>query len=240
MVPRCKMEALQLLRRIAALLTIAAVAAGCAAIEPARMQLPDELSDRSEVVELRGLGSGRQGSAELLGQTLAFERSASRLALFGDFSIANRAALRYSLTASGGESTAANCSVSRRTMAIGIVEWAAQPLTLQCEFAPSGTRLEMQESRPPVGTLKVERRGRLVAVGRTLTVRSVHQAEGAMIELAQPVGYLIEDGGRVLAAVDVANSRRPRFYLPMGDPLLRQASLQALLALALMWDATDR
>ncbi|WP_418315486.1 hypothetical protein [Piscinibacter sakaiensis] len=171
------MECLRLLRRIAALLTIAAITAGCAAIEPARMQLPDELSSRSEVIELRGLDSGRHGSAELLGQTVTYERSASRLALFDDFSIANRAALRYSLIAAGGETTTANCSVSRRTMSIGIVEWAPKPLTLQCEFAPSGTRLELQESRPLVGTLKIERRGRLVAGGRTLSVRSVHKAK---------------------------------------------------------------
>lgn len=210
----------------------------CANIEPARMALPEGLAARSEAVDLPKLTTGRQGSADVLGRHLQFERSATRLALFNEFSVAERSALRYSLGDGSNDASTANCAVRRRTMAIGIVEWTAKPLALFCDFSPTGARLVLDEQRAGLATLKVARQGRLTVGGRTLTVRSVHQAQGALLELAQPIGYVIEDAGRALAAVET-NGRAPRLYLPVDDAALRQATLQALLALALIWDVAN-
>lgn len=52
-------------------------------------------------------------------------------------------------------------------------------------------------------------------------VRSgVHEAEGAMVTLPQPIGYLVEEAGRAVAA-------------------RRSANLHARLGLALFWEPSD-
>ncbi len=220
------------------ILALALFLGGCGTVESARVALPEGLAERSDIVELPKIGTGRHGRADVLGQTLQFERSASRLALFDDFSVAQRSALRYSLIGGSGEPTVADCSVRRRTMAVGIVEWTAKPLTLACHFTSTGARLNLDEHRPGLGTLKIDRRGQLSVGGRNFSVRSLHRAQGGLFELAQPIGYVVEDLGRPVAAVET-NGRRPRLFLPTDDPGLRQASLHALLALALMWDVGD-
>ena len=221
--------------RVAGWLAAALLASGCAAIQPARVALPDGLAARTELVEAHGLGSGTRGGADVDGLRIDFQRSASRLALFGEFNVQERAALRMTTRTADGSVGNVDCNVRRRTMSVGVVEWVAKPLALQCDIAPLQAKLVLQEQRSGLGTLKVARQGELAVDGRVLTVRSLHQAEGGLVELPQPLGYVLEADGRAVAAGEV-NGSTPRLFLPVGDAALRRASVPVLMALALTWD----
>ncbi len=219
-------------------LALAVLASACNTLQPARMALPDGLAARSEVIELPRLSGGARGRTQVAGQALTFERTATRLSLFDEGLLHQRSALRYALDGDATTRGEANCSQRRRSLSFGVIEWTAKPLALFCDFAPSGVRLDLEEHRPAIGTQKIARRGLLRVGDRRLSVRSVHQAEGALFETAQPLGYVIDDLGQPIAAVDIAG-RAPRLLLSTTDPALRQASLQTLLALALIWDPTE-
>lgn len=206
---------------------------GCGAIQPARMSLPADLAARSERIELRGLGAGTQGSAPVLGRTLSFQRSASRLSLFDDLARTDRSALQWRW---GSEpAVTADCRAKRRTNAIGVVEVVGKPLEIDCRFEPEGARLILQETQGSTRTLRSERSGQLTVGGIRWSVRSIHTPQGSVLDVAQPLGYVVEDAGRPLAAVELQGTRPVLHLPPPADPR-RQQVLPALLALALLWD----
>ncbi len=214
-------------------LVISAVAALSGCVTAARMAVPAELAARSERVEVSGLGAGTQGRAQLLGQTLAFTRSASRLSLFDDLQVTDRGRVEYTLGAEGREPEAVRCRMRQRSLTLGLVNFDAKPFAFECELA--GATLSLQEPRDGVRTLKAERRGELRFDGRSVALRSVHEVQGSALPLAAPIGYVFEEGGRSVGAVEI-NGTRPVLMLPAGDAALRQRVLQASLALALLWD----
>ena len=206
---------------------------GCAAIQEARMALPEGLAGATQQVEVTGLGHGQRGQALVQTRRLEFERSASRLSLFGDALVADRAALGYTLAGEGAAAaTQATCRLKRRELNAGILSLPAKSLTLNCQLG-AGSHLSVWDDGG-LGTLQQQRRGELQARGRSLAVRSVHHVQGSPLPLAEPIGYAIEDGGRALAAVEL-NGGKVRLWLPPDDAVLREASLQALLALTLIW-----
>lgn len=212
---------------------VLALLAGCGAIQPARMSLPAELSTRSERIELGGLGAGTRGHAAVLGRPLSFERRASRLSLFDDLSRSDRSALQWRW--GGADTASADCRTRRRSHALGVVEIVGKPLEIECRFEPGGGRLTLAETRASTLTLKRERRGEFTTGDARWTVRSLHRAQGAVIDVAQPLGYVVEDNGRPFAAVELQGTR-PVLHLPAADDARRERVLPGLLALALLWD----
>src|SRR6218665_2346902 len=204
----------------------------CGVIQPARMSLPPQLQAGTDRAELRGAGHGQRGQAEIEGRGLRFERQASRLALFDASYVADKSALNFSL--GGAAAAAASSRLVRRELNLGVVQVQARPLSLQCEL---GGGMQLSLWQDPAAPRPPERRrlGQLKFAGRTLGVRSVHEVQGSPMRLAEPIGYLVEDGaGRAVAALEI-NGSTPVLYLPRGDAAQREASLRALLALALIW-----
>lgn len=207
--------------------------AGCGAIQPARMSLPDDLAARGERIELSGLGAGTQGRAPVLGRTLWYERSASRLSLFDELARTDRSALQWRW--GDIDTVRADCRSRRRTHAAGIVEIVGRPLEIECRFEPDGARLTLAETRGSMRSLASERRGDYWHHGARWTVRSLHRPQGAVIDVAQPLGYVFEDAGRAFAAVELQGTR-PVLHLPPAGDARRDRVLPGLLALALLWD----
>lgn len=114
------------------------------------------------------------------------------------------------------------------------------PLTYRCVFQHDGKdigMLDLAEIASPGISVKQERAG-IVALGdHVLGLHSVHHFEKASLPGASPLGYLIENDGQPIAAIDL-NGARKRLALP-GDLQLREASLLAGMALALFWDPGD-
>lgn len=210
-----------------------ALLGGCAGVQPARLDLPHDFATGVERVELQGLGAGTRGQAPVLGRTLWFDRSASRLSLFDDLARIDRSALQWRW--SGSDTAQADCRSRRRTHTAGIIEIVGRPLEIACRFEPSGDRLTIWETGSATRSLKQERRGELQLGDVRWTVRSLHRAQGAAFDVAQPLGYVIEDGGRAVAAVELRGTR-PVLHLPPADDPRRARSLPALLSLALLWD----
>jgi hypothetical protein len=221
---------MNVLRRLLALAAFAGLA-GC--VSAARMAMPAGLESRSERIEVSGLGAGTQGRTQVLGQALVFTRSASRLSLFDDLQVSDRGRVEYTLAAEGRESASVRCRMRQRSLTLGLVNFDAKPFAFECELA--GATLSLQEPRAGVRTLKAERRGELRFDGRSVALRSVHEVQGGALPLAAPIGYVFEEAGRSVGAVEI-NGTRPVLMLPVGDAALRQRVLQAALALALLWD----
>lgn len=114
------------------------------------------------------------------------------------------------------------------------------PLTYRCSFARDGVAigsLDLAEVASPAMSVKQQRAGIVQFGERQLTLRSVHYFERGKLPGASPLGYLIEEDDRAVAAADL-NGARKRLALPR-DPELRRAALLAGMALALFWDPGD-
>lgn len=222
--------------RFAAVAVLAvATLSGCVTV--ARMVIPTGLSERAERVEVTGLGAGTRGRTTVLGQSLEFTRSASRLALFDERLVTDRGRVYFTLQAAGQPALPVNCGMKQRSVTLGVVGFEAKPFAFECTLGgPTPATLSVQEGRSGVRTLKAERRGELRFDGRSVALRSVHEVQGGALPLAAPIGYAFEEAGRPVAAVEI-NGLTPVLLLPAtGGAALRQRVLQAALALALLWD----
>jgi hypothetical protein len=223
---------------------VAALLTGCGAIQPARMALPDPVR-AVEPVAVEGMGAGQRGQFRVGPYRGEFARSATRLELFGDVAVFDRGRTTYTVHGITGEPLFARCTVRQTTMTVGIVGFEPKPLAYECDFGEHGkgvgVRFTLQEGRDAgvPKTLLAERRGRIDFHGTTLTLRSVHAVEGSPLPLATPIGYVFEQDGRAVGAVEL-NGLAPRLWLPAGDDDTRRAAVAAAIALAIFWDPANR
>lgn len=221
-------------------LACALAASGCA-IRPAQMAVPADLAARTQAAQIEGLGGGTRGTLRVAGNSGPFTRAASQLALF-DLAAFDRGGATFTVAgADFAAPVAARCRFRQNTVTLGIVDFEPKKLAYECDFdgAP-GARLSLQEAAGGLRTLQAERRGQLAVDGQVLTLRSVHEVDGAAIPVAAPIGYLIESGGRPVAAVEL-NGTVPQLRLPdASQPELRRGALLAALAVALLWDPAAR
>ncbi|MDN3921894.1 hypothetical protein [Roseateles violae] len=213
--------------RCSAILLLAAALAGCASIQPARMALPEGLAAGSDQLQVHGVGGGTRGQISVEGRELRYERSASRLSLFDDLYSSERSALAFSWGAD-----TASCKLRQRDSQINVVAIPLKPWTLNCGL-PGGATLTVVEASKGPRTLQRERRGELRQGEQRWTLRSVHKLEGSDWPVAEPIGYVLEDQGRAVAAVET-NGGDLRLFLPR-DTAARAAAAPALLAVALLW-----
>jgi hypothetical protein len=213
-----------------AALGAAVLLAGCAALPTAQMETPSELT--SAQPQSLPLAAGRSGHLELPaalgGGALRFERSADRWSFFSTADI-DRASLTLNWQPMGQPAAEHRCRLRRTGVQMGGVEIDAQPARLVCEGP--GTQLSLQ-ARP--GALRTGRNGQFVQGAWTLDIRSVHRIQGSPLPSDEPVGYLMLDQGRPVAALDLLDSR-PHLRVQTPDPGQRQAAVTAALLLALVW-----
>jgi hypothetical protein len=232
--------------RISSVANLAAIAmlAACATGQPARMALPAALSDH-ETVPITGIGGDRRGTFQVGPYQGTFARSDSRLAVFDP--VYERRGGRTTITLVGpiGERPLkAECSVRERTITLGIVSFKPEPMSLGCALtggtAGSTGRIELQESAEGLGgmMMRQERRGELVLEGRTLRIRSVHDLAGSPIQTGTPIGYLFEQDGRPVGAVEVNGTPVIRIART-ADGATYRAVLIGALALGLFWDPAN-
>ena len=230
------------MKPLAPLLT-ALVLAGCAAIQPAQMALPPDLPARTEATTIAGMGGGTRGSFTVGAVVGNYARSATRLSFFDDLAVFDRGGAGFNATGLVADATVeASCKMRQTTVTIGIVGFSPKPLAYECDLrargAPLSARFSLQESRDTLGqvTAQAQRRGPTEWDGVALTIRSVHTVQGSPLPLQAPIGYVFEQDGRAVGAVEL-NGLTPRLWLPPArDAKTRQAVLVAALALAVFWD----
>jgi hypothetical protein len=232
--------------RVPSIATLAAAAmlAACATVQPARMALPTALSDH-ETLSVSGIGGDRRGTFRAGPYRGTFARSDTRLALFDPIYEQRGGRTTVTLVGPAGEGPiTADCHVRERTVTLGIVSFRPRPMSFGCTIAgdaPGSTgRIEVQEAAEGLGGMMMrhERRGELALAGATLRIRSVHDLAGSPIQTGKPIGYLFEQGGRPVGAVEVNGSPTIRISRA-ADAATRRAVLIGALALGLFWDPAD-
>jgi hypothetical protein len=205
--------------------------AACAALPPARMEVPAELSG-AEAVTLAAAGTRSGGfelSERLGGGSVRFERSADRWSFFSTAEI-DRALLTLRWQTAAQPAREQQCRLRRTGLQAAGVGVDVQPTRLLCEGA--GARLELQ-ARP--GAVQAGRSGSVTSGVQRLDIRSVHRIQGAPLAQDDPVGYVLLQEGRPLAALDLLGSR-PVLRVAAMAPAQRQVVVEAALLLALSWE----
>ena len=209
---------------------LCAAAAGCASVAPARMALPAGLA-AAPAEPFEGASGARSGQLRLAGEEIWFVRQADRVSLF-DRLVLDRVSLRVDRP-----TETLRCDGSRAEGRAGTLQAPLRPLTIVCRH--DGTGAAMLTVREVIGAAagtRDARDGVYEADGLTLIVESVHTLQGSPLPLAQPAGYVLRQGGRVLAAIELTGStpvlrRASGLAAPQGEAVTRTA-----LALGLLFD----
>jgi hypothetical protein len=111
-------------------------------------------------------------------------------------------------------------------------------MAYRCEFRagdrPLAASLELQEVTSKAVN-RYERRGRAALAGETVDIRSVHHIAGTSMPTSTPIGYVFEQNGRPVGAVEL-NGSPALIVEPGASPELRRTLTLAALALGVFWD----
>lgn len=196
--------------------------AGCAA---AQMRLPDTLAGASRV-EFAGIGGWRSGSYTAGAYAGRFERSSDRLSYF-DTLTESRGHSAFTLAGADlPEPIEGRCRMRESSLDLGLVEVTTRPMAYRCEFRSGGlplaASLELQEFNGAGAAMaRYERRGRVALAGETVEIRSVHHLAGTSMPVLTPIGYVFEQHGRPVGAVEL-NGRPVLLVEPGASPELRR------------------
>jgi hypothetical protein len=213
--------------------------AGCAS---AQMRLPENLAAASRV-EFDGIGGWRSGDYTAGAYAGRYERSSDRLSYFGTV---NEARGHSAFTLAGPDvpqPIEGRCRMRESSLDLGLVEVTTRPMAYRCEFRAEGQPmpawLELQEENGPGTPInRYVRRGRIALAGETVEIRSVHHLAGTTLPTSTPVGYLFEQRGRPVGAVEL-NGRPALMIEPGASPELRRTLTLAALALGVFWDPAN-
>ncbi|WP_340586281.1 hypothetical protein [Erythrobacter alti] len=227
------------------LVVLALLASACSAITPAQMRLPQSLADQSARMPVEGIGGWRSGRFRTGPYIGNYDRSEERLAFFFDTLIRNSGHSSFVIEGPGISSNIeAECRMRERVLDFGIVEFTPRRMAYRCEFTAAGrsmpARFELQEVRSGLGGMlnRRERRGEIALGGETVQIRSVHKLVGSPIEMANPIGYVFEQYGQPVGAVEVNGS--PVIYLGQrNDEGLSRTITIGAMALAIFWDPAN-
>lgn len=204
--------------------------AACGHLPTAQMQLPESLSATAAATWPK-FSHGRSGQLQIDGRSLRYERGADRLSVFGPLLESDRVSLRWS----GDDGTQARCRSRALGVTLGVITGAPRPWSVDCRFeGDSAGQLSLQEQRSAAST-RAERSGRYSAAGVVLDVQSVHRVQGSPLPLEAPVGYVMLQGSRPVAAIELTGEA-PRVWRAAADAPTQAAVTQLALTLALLWD----
>lgn len=231
-------------RKALLLLPALLLAGGCSAIRPAEMRMPAGLSNHATATPIDGIGGGRHGRFSVGAYRGGFERSEERLAIFDAF-VTNSGHAEF--TIEGPEISDyidARCQVRERQIDLGVIEFKPAKMAYRCDFLAAGhpfpARFELQEVVRGLGGAlgRNERRGEIALGGETVQMHSVHKLAGSPIAVANPIGYVFEQHGRPVGAVEL-NGRARLFVQPGTDAGLARTLTIAAVTLAVFWDPAN-
>ena len=213
--------------------------AGCAT---AQMRLPENLAAATRT-EFTGIGGWRSGDYTAGAYAGRYERSADRLSFFGTLNEA-RGHSQFTIAGPGmPEAIEGRCRMRESSVDLGLVEVTTRPMAYRCEFS-AGERestawLELQEDNGPGTPInRYVRYGRIELEGETVDIRSVHHLAGTSLPVSTPIGYVFEQRGRPVGAVEL-NGRPALVIEPGASPELRRTLTLAALALGVFWDPAN-
>lgn len=207
----------------------------------------DAIAARSERLDLTGIGWGRSRRFKLGEAAGAFRRDLDRRRFGGEVALVEHGGGTIFEFAGPGVrgGLAGDCRLDQaqeRVRAGSLtVSTAVAPMWYSCVFSvdgrpAGGMTLDAAFSRKL--SVETARAGRVRFNGVELAIRSVHRFEKSRWPTSDPLGYVFEQDGRIVAALDATGGRK-RLALTR-DPAARDAALAAGVALALFWDPGDQ
>jgi hypothetical protein len=137
--------------------------------------------------------------------------------------------------------------MKKSAVTIDIVTVDPKKMSYQCEFRNGG---ELLGARLIVGQPKADnvkgrflakdlRRGESVIFDQHLVIESVHNYKGTKLPSQPPVGYLLRQDGRPLAALELTDVNPKLFISYEISDELRRSVLATALALAVLRDPAN-
>lgn len=214
----------------------------------AHIDIPSELDDAAERLPVTGFGGRNKGSFEFAGYEGEFTRGESRLGIFDPLYVANRGKSSFTLRRSGsGETISGNCRMEKNAVSIGIVTFDPKKLSYVCDIRassqPQGASLVL--GQPKAKGFKERflakdlRRGELLLFGHYLTMQSVHDYKGTGLGSQSPLGYLLMQDERVIAALELTDVNPTIIVARDLSDDLRESVLAGALALAVLRDPAN-
>ena len=135
----------------------------------------------------------------------------------------------------------ARCRMRERSIDTGLVEVVTKPRAYGCDFTAEGrpfpAYFELQEWQSDMFK-PYERRGEIALGGEVVQIRSLHRIQGSRLPTMAPIGYLFEQDGRPVGAVEL--NGKPALIVPTGtDPGLARTLTIAALALGVLYDPAN-
>lgn len=214
----------------------------------ARIELPAELDASAEHLPVSGFGGRNKGTFEFAGYHGEFTRGESRLGIFDPLFVANRGKSSFTLQRAGSDyAVSGTCQMKKNAVTIGIVTLDPKKLSYVCDIRSSGTA---QTATLVLGQPKAKgfkerflakdlRRGELQLNGHYLTMESVHNYKGTSLGSQSPVGFLLMQGDRVVAALELTDVNPTIILAPELTADLRESVLTGALALAVLRDPAN-
>lgn len=210
------------------------------------MRLPADLSaSPATTTWITGFNGWNTGKFEAGRYNGSYQRSEGGLALF-DTWIERSGKGRFAIAGPEISSTIeATCRMRERAIKIGDgLEMTTNPMAFRCAFEAEGrpfpARFELQEATGGGSSAyRYERHGEIALGGETVQIRSVHDLVGTPHGTITPMGYLFEQHGRPVGALELNGT--PELIVPDGsDPGLARTLTVAAVALAVFQDPANR
>jgi hypothetical protein len=223
------------MKPIATLLPLALLAA-CA---PAQMHLPAHLAAGEQIAfnDMSNWTHGRFNAGDYAG---GYERNLDQLSIFAFRQTDGRAS--FTIAGPGISSTIEGyCGVRERALVFDDFEFNPGRMAYRCDLEAEGhpipARFEVQESRKGLAAnlTRNARVGENALAGEIVRFRSVHDVAGSRWPVENPLGYVFEQDGREIGALQL--NGKPVLTLPAGTDIdRRRAMMVASVALATFWD----
>lgn len=219
-----------------------------AALETARMALPEGFVAATERIAITGYGGRNRGQYRLGDYSGEFTRIESRWAVFDPLFAGSRAKSSFTITGPGlPEITTATCGMKKNTVSIGVVTFDPKKMSYQCSFERGG---QLMNARYVLGHPKPEnmrqrflawerRAGVAELEGERIVMRSVHEYAGTEWQSPTPVGYLLEIDDRTVGAIELTDVNPTLFLPPRAESPLRERVLLVAMALSVLRDPAD-
>lgn len=214
----------------------------------ARIEIPAELDDAADRLPVTGFGGRNRGSFEFAGYEGEFTRGESRLGIFDPLYVTNRGKSSFTLRRTGSaETISGSCRMEKNAVSIGVVTFDSKKLSYVCDISadgqPQGVTFVLGQPKArgfkEKFLAKDRRRGELLLFGHRLTMESVHAYAGTKLGSQSPVGYLLMQDDRVIAALELTDVNPTIIVARDLADDLRQSVLAGALALAVLRDPAD-
>jgi len=218
------------------------------AVTVAQIELPADFAAQAERTSIKGFGGHNKGKFRFGDFHGEFRRGESRLSVLDSVYVSNKGKSSFTLRdMDAREIVSGDCQMKKGAVTIDVVTFDPKKMSYQCDFRRAdellGARLVV--GQPSAEGLKEKmlakdlRRGESVLFEQHLGIESVHQYKNSKFQSQTPLGYLLLQGDRVVAAIELTDSNPAFFMLPELSSAQQDSVLATVLALAVLRDPAN-